>query len=71
MEGIQAFSSSTVASGCRATTALQQRAFSAPVSELGRLLADWSPVATPARWLPAAPRVSGDGPGSERLISLG
>jgi signal transduction histidine kinase len=45
--GIQAFSGSAVASGYRATArALQpSRFFQLPSSELGRLLAEWSPVA--------------------------
>src|SRR5207253_9257669 len=45
--GIQAFSGSAVASGYRATAnALQpSRFFRLSSGELGRLLADWSPVA--------------------------
>ena len=73
--GIQAFSGSTVASGYRATArALQpSRFFRLPSSELGRLLADWSPVAKHFLdgYLQRLEGIEATVRERERLISLG
>jgi signal transduction histidine kinase len=73
--GIQAFSGSAVASGYRATAkALQPaRFFRLPSSELGRLLADWSPVAKHLLdgYLQRLESIEATVRERERLISLG
>jgi len=73
--GIQAFSGSVVASGYRATAkALQpSRFFRLPSSELGRLLADWSPVAKHLLdgYLQRLESIEATVRERERLISLG
>jgi signal transduction histidine kinase len=73
--GIQAFSGSSVASGYRATArALRpSRFFRLPSSELGRLLADWSPVAKHFLdgYLQRLEGIEATVRERERLISLG
>ncbi|MCA1648212.1 MAG: cyclic nucleotide-binding domain-containing protein, partial [Chloroflexi bacterium] len=73
--GIQAFSASALAAGYRATArALQpSRFFRLPSSELGRLLADWSPVAKHLLdgYLQRLESIEATVRERERLISLG
>jgi CRP-like cAMP-binding protein len=73
--GVAAFSGSAVASGYRATTkALQpSRFFRLPSSDLGRLLADWSPVAKHLLdgYLQRLESIEATVRERERLISLG
>ncbi len=73
--GIQAFSGSAVAGGYRATAkALQpSRFFRLPSSELGRLLAEWSPVAKHLLdgYMQRLESIEATVRERERLISLG
>jgi len=73
--GIQAFSGSSVASGYRATVKTVQvsRFFQLPSSELGRLLAEWSPVAKHLLdgYLQRLEGIEATVRERERLISLG
>jgi signal transduction histidine kinase len=73
--GIQAFSGSSVASGYRATVRTLQpsRFFQLPSSELGRLLAEWSPVAKHFLdgYLQRLEGIEATVRERERLISLG
>src|SRR5947209_17500028 len=73
--GLQAFSGSAVASGYRATARATQptRFFRLPSSELGRLLAEWSPVAKHLLdgYLQRLEGIEATVRERERLISLG
>jgi signal transduction histidine kinase len=73
--GIQAFSGSSVASGYRATvrTVQPSRFFQLPSSELGHLLAEWSPVAKHFLdgYLQRLEGIEATVRERERLISLG